>query len=195
MIKPATEFHGEGRAKDGLAAWCKSCVSAYDREVYSADPEPARARAKVWAKDNPDKRRIISRCYYARNPEKAAAAIRRWKDANPERNKANKNRNQQQRRARQLGAARTEEWTTEGILERDGWTCRVPKCLCPDGRRIRPDAPVRWRGTADHVVPLARGGSDIPDNLRAAHQACNSGKNSALDEEETRPRAQRVGGV
>lgn len=30
--------------------------------------------------------------------------------------------------------------------------------------------------TIDHVVPLARGGSDTIDNVRAAHRACNRAK-------------------
>jgi len=29
-------------------------------------------------------------------------------------------------------------------------------------------------GTADHVVPLAEGGTDTDENLRAAHWTCNT---------------------
>lgn len=35
-----------------------------------------------------------------------------------------------------------------------------------------------YADTIDHVVPVARGGSDHPDNLRPAHTSCNSSKGS-----------------
>jgi hypothetical protein len=62
------------------------------------------------------------------------------------------------------------------IYERDNWQCRMPVCLCPDGRDINP----RLRGTAspwapslDHSVRKSEGGSNKRDNLRAAHRWCN----------------------
>ena len=167
-------------------------MSEYGKARYAANPVATRRRAKAWAEENRERRRSISRGYYARNKDKAAAAVKRWREANRERSRATNLRAEQARRANKLGVERTEEWTTKGILDRDAWTCRAPRCLCPDGRAIRPDAPVRWRGTADHVVPLSRGGSDSPDNLRASHQACNSAKNNALDDEPTRPRGRRT---
>jgi 5-methylcytosine-specific restriction protein A len=30
--------------------------------------------------------------------------------------------------------------------------------------------------TADHVVPVSRGGGNDPDNLRPAHRFCNTGR-------------------
>jgi len=59
------------------------------------------------------------------------------------------------------------------ILERDGWRCY----LC--GR----DTPKELRGTyednapeLDHVIPLSRGGSHLPDNVRCSCRACNINK-------------------
>lgn len=56
------------------------------------------------------------------------------------------------------------------VLERDGWMCH----LCGEG--IPEDAiyPDPLYGTADHVVTVLAGGSDDPDNLRAAHFRCNT---------------------
>lgn len=34
--KPLTEFHKNGRAKDGHLGTCKQCVSKYQRERYAA---------------------------------------------------------------------------------------------------------------------------------------------------------------
>lgn len=59
-------------------------------------------------------------------------------------------------------------WRT--ICERDNWRCWIckeaidPLLMVPDKRG----------GTADHVVPLSKGGADTDANLRAAHHGCNS---------------------
>jgi len=60
-----------------------------------------------------------------------------------------------------------------GLLElvagRDGWICQ----LCGEPvSRIRDRSPLS--PSLDHVIPLARGGSDAMPNLRLAHVACNS---------------------
>lgn len=61
------------------------------------------------------------------------------------------------------------------VLDRDGWWCQMPVCLCPDGRAIDPALAQGdpWAATVDHVEQRARGGGNPPGNLRAAHAACN----------------------
>jgi hypothetical protein len=56
------------------------------------------------------------------------------------------------------------------IGARDGWSC----WLC--GGTVDQNASLNGRmgPTADHVVPLACGGSDDDSNLRLAHRSCNS---------------------
>ncbi|WP_030724066.1 HNH endonuclease [Streptomyces sp. NRRL F-2580] len=54
------------------------------------------------------------------------------------------------------------------ILRRDNHTCRYCGASAPA-------VPLR----VDHVVPVALGGSDIPDNLVTSCEPCNSGKSSA----------------
>lgn len=82
------------------------------------------------------------------------------------------------RRARARASGRV--WVNRfAIFERDGWLCGI--CGDPVDRDAKvPDlaAPV-----LDHIVPLARGGIDAPDNLRCAHYYCNSVKRDQLDEE------------
>jgi 5-methylcytosine-specific restriction endonuclease McrA len=65
----------------------------------------------------------------------------------------------------------------QAILERDNYTCRY----CGE----RPDPTHYWHSMAgrygrwmalihvDHVIPKSKGGTDDPDNLVAACQACN----------------------
>lgn len=46
--------------------------------------------------------------------------------------------------------------------------------LC--GQALHPDLPAGhpMSATADHIVPISRGGTHAMNNLRAAHFACNS---------------------
>jgi 5-methylcytosine-specific restriction endonuclease McrA len=64
------------------------------------------------------------------------------------------------------------------VLDRDGWQCQMPVCLCPAGRAIDPGLPVTgpWGASADHVRERSRGGRNSMGNLRAAHRACNGAR-------------------
>lgn len=53
------------------------------------------------------------------------------------------------------------------VLRRDNHTCRYCGRAAPEAKL-----------TVDHVVPVALGGSDKPDNLVAACADCNAGKSS-----------------
>lgn len=54
------------------------------------------------------------------------------------------------------------------VLNRDGHTCRYCGGRAPDVEL-----------TVDHVVPVALGGANVPDNLVAACKDCNAGKSSS----------------
>lgn len=83
--------------------------------------------------------------------------------------------------AKKYGAPYTPGITRRAILERDGWICKMERCLLPD-RAIDPDVPARRdgvipdeRGTADHIVPLSEPATPghVWSNVRAAHRLCN----------------------
>lgn len=54
------------------------------------------------------------------------------------------------------------------ILQRDGWTCHY----CGDRAT-----------TADHLIPKARGGLSVPENLTACCVPCNSAKRDRTHDE------------
>ncbi len=65
------------------------------------------------------------------------------------------------------------------IAERDGWTCH----LCGDSidRERHYQGWINPEGASvDHVVPLSRGGSNDPANLKAAHWSCNVRRGNRL---------------
>ena len=64
----------------------------------------------------------------------------------------------------------------EHVLARDGLVCG----LCGD--RINPEvkSPNPQSLSLDHIVPVVRGGSHDPSNLRPAHRGCNSAKGARI---------------
>lgn len=53
--RPLDEFYKAAGTRDGLRGDCKGCFQARAAARYRANPEPARERAKQWARDNPDR--------------------------------------------------------------------------------------------------------------------------------------------
>ena len=70
--KGSGEFHKDSSRKDGLAAYCKLCKSAMDKE-YMAVPgrsEKRNARSKAWREANPDRSRELATSWNRDNGEK-----------------------------------------------------------------------------------------------------------------------------
>jgi 5-methylcytosine-specific restriction endonuclease McrA len=67
------------------------------------------------------------------------------------------------RRRERLQMVRRASYDRYEIFERDGWRCWI----CGE-------AVTEEDASIDHVVPIAQGGADAPDNLRTAHRDCNS---------------------
>ena len=64
------------------------------------------------------------------------------------------------------------DYTLTNLPDEHGQRCKGNGCK---GCVPHPD-----RFEADHVIPLAKGGSDTLDNMRAAHRRCNSTKRARL---------------
>ena len=110
--------------------------------------------------------------------ERNRQASRRWRAANPHKvaEYARRAKPRTHRRRALSTGVRLD------VFERDGWQCQIAECLCPQGRAIDPTLKGSpWAGQIDHVRPLARGGSDLKENLQAAHRACNRAKWTFVD--------------
>lgn len=82
---------------------------------------------------------------------------------------------ERKRRAIKRGA-KHEPYRSREIFERDAWRCQLcRKRVCRGLVAPNPKAP-----TIDHILPLSRGGGDVPGNVQCAHFICNSRKNDAL---------------
>lgn len=62
------------------------------------------------------------------------------------------------------------------IFERDGWMC----WLCNEPVDPTLSRRAKRGATIDHVVPLSKGGADVPENVRLAHMQCNREKSTRI---------------
>lgn len=199
-FKPATtEFFAPSKGnKIGLRPECRVCMTERRRQHYEANREKVCEAVRQYRMANPDKLRERNRRYCRENPEKVRAGrlrryhanIERERERNRRKYRANpaKNREQSYRwldahpekrqeyahryRARKRQAEG--EHTAEDILAQ--YKSQKGKCWwC--GKKIK------GKYEVDHRIPLARGGSDAPENLVIACQFCNRSKGARLPHE------------
>lgn len=184
--KPCKRCGGTRKHKRGECAQCKR---EYDRRRRETNPERLKENGRRWQQANPEKVRESARRRREKNPEKARESVRRWRQENAEKNRentriwrqANPGRNKenirqwcennpdklksygQKRRAKERGAEgkfTAAEWR-EVVRQQDG------RCLaCGKTAKL----------TADHVIPLDKGGSNDISNIQGLCKICNSSK-------------------
>lgn len=152
------------------------------RATYSRNKESRRTRARAAyqrSKATPDRANsdrakyqqnraailVKSAISYAANPEPIREKSRAYRKANPDRMATHAN-TLRARKASASGAHTAAEWNS--VKEYFGFHCAY--CLRHEsecGKLCR-----------DHVLPLARGGSDDIENIVPACRSCNSSKNA-----------------
>lgn len=123
-----------------------------------------RAAIQEWKDANPDLVRAMWDRTYAKHKAKHFEKTARWRRENPEAYSAIRDR----RRAAEAGAAGS--YTAEDVrhlLQTQGRVCRYCDCLLT-------------KFHVDHFVPLARGGSNGPENLVLSCPTCNFRKGAKM---------------
>lgn len=195
--KPVGEFHKHKCGKDGVRGQCKTCVLKSNRLYNAANPEKIREVNAAWRKANPEKGRQYKKNYRMANLEKERARgkaylavnlekeqarkkawvennlekrreiARAWVRANPEKIAANKHK----RRARKLDAEGTH--TAADVAKQ--FSLQGGKCYwC--GVKLKKSGKGKFH--VDHVIALARGGSNGPENIVCSCPSCNFAKNA-----------------
>jgi len=114
---------------------------------------------KTWIEANPDKNRNTKNSWGKRNPEYG--------------------RLKEHRRRARMYLVENEKYTEAQVLETYGLNCHI--CLQPidlnSPRRTNKDG---WENGLhlDHLVSIAKGGSNTLENIRPAHGLCNTKKGS-----------------
>ena len=130
------------------------------REYYYANWEQRRAAAKAWTEKNKDKKKATDRAWYEQNRDRVAANSRAWGKRNPDKRKAI------------AVANRAARENAPGVCTAAQLRSRVAfygnRCAYCGGPYEH----------LDHVIPVSRGGSNWPANLRPACAKCNGMKHS-----------------
>lgn len=138
---------------------------AYNKRKYAArDREKARLDHKAWRDANPEKVKAIWDRNYQKNKAAMKERIKRWLLANPEAANAARDR----RRAKEAGA--------EGYYTKDD----VRELLRHHGRTCFYCSAPLTKFHIDHFIPLARGGTNYPENLRLSCASCNCSKGAKM---------------
>lgn len=188
--------HGHGTTRYVLDRKCVVCRRKQGRAAYAANPEPtkARSRARVaadperkraddarWRAENAERKRETDAAYRLANPERVTENRRRWQRENRDRHNENNRRSARNNpdsirrnviayRGRKRGAAG--HFTTGQaalILTAQGGKCAY--CEVSEDLHI------------DHIIPLARGGSNWPWNLQWLCAHHNKAKAARTDAE------------
>jgi 5-methylcytosine-specific restriction endonuclease McrA len=166
-------------------------INARHAKNYATDPTKKDASTKAWRETHRESDRAHSRAWQKANPEKANARSKRWRKANPEQARAiaatsrkknidkNRERNkkfrsmnpdrlkiyQATRRSRKLLADgfHTLEEVQELYKKQQGKCAICSETLCTNYHE-------------DHILPLARGGSNWINNIQLTCPSCNRSK-------------------
>jgi 5-methylcytosine-specific restriction endonuclease McrA len=187
LTKELYEFY-DGRWGKKCKVCVKSRVQQYRREHSEQYAQYEKARAnlphrvearrkyqeehreqiaqykKIWTANNKERLDASKRSYYERQREEVLVRSKRWAENNPEKVRQAKTNNLRKRRAARhasRGTFTVEEFRE--LCERYG-----NKCLaCGDTEAVL---------EADHIVPLAKGGSDNISNTQPLCRSCNRKK-------------------
>lgn len=183
QVFPASNefFHRHKSRKDGLSDSCKTCNKERASKWQQQNREKQRQTGARWR----EKHRVSAREYFRKryqdnreqelerkriarekNPEKFRQKNREWTQNNPE--KAQAKRLHHVARKHNAEGSFTDEDIKRMTQEQDG--C----CYYCSERTVL---------TVDHKTPLARGGSNYPDNLCMACRFCNSQKGARTEAE------------
>lgn len=204
--KPLPQFGKRADAKDGHAHWCKACQSAYDRRPermakhrihnqtrYANNPEfregrkryikdryatneqyreATRDRSRKWAEDHHDRVLTKHRHYWHKVVDKEqynASKRQRRKERYRTDPVFRQKRIAEGRFAGKIRKARLRG--SRGTFTRREWEDLCAsygnRCLCCGS-----EGPL----TADHIVPVSKGGKNTIDNIQPLCMPCNSRK-------------------
>lgn len=169
--KPCRNCGGNEWYKNGS---CVACAKERSRRRQAANPDKhnganRRYRAanrekgaeysRRWQAANPGKGAERQGRYRAANPEKVRESIRHWYSANPEK-AAEYHHRRRTRKTAAGGSFTAAEWKAL-VKHQNG------RCLgCGKKEKL----------TADHIIPVEKGGSSNIDNIQGLCKPCNSRK-------------------
>ena len=161
----------------------KEQIRAWSKQHYLDNKEAYDQRSREYYLANREKCNEYGRQYYVENRDAMRAAMKLYRDNNPDKVGAMNAVKKARRKAAFTDNHTTKElhayWRSIGL--------DPAICAYCDG-----EVGDHWKRSAgDHIVPLARGGHDVIENLNPCCKPCNSSKRVSLLHEEWTPPNQR----
>lgn len=152
--------------------WCRECGEPYPgmRIDGSCPPCSVLRRKEINDTDyerHREKRLSYIQEYRRRNPGKQSAWNNKWRERNPEKSRAIRSKAQRKRHKAIQGDYTFEEWKALKLKYKN---------RCPGCRRYEPEIKL----TVDHIMPIARGGTNNIENIQPLCLSCNSKKQTRL---------------
>ena len=186
VTRDVSEFHVRRKSLDGLSLICKACTKTKHAEHYAKKKEACKAKAKEWARANPEKRVAIRKKSAAKHIDKKRAAgrdfQRRRREVDPINYRLDGRRFANLRRSRlqKNGGNISYEWWKALFEVFEYSTCLY--CGKEDQKL-----------EMDHFIPVSKGGRTEVGNLVPCCITCNRSKSTKMPDEWIHPR--RIDGV
>ena len=164
-VKSLSEFSKKSDRTSGYASECKECDNAGTQKSRQENKDLVLKSNATYRENNREKIRAWHRKNYAENRDELLAQKLEYQ----KNNKAVRDAKNENRRARRVDA--------EGSFTKKEWIdlCNKygNKCLCCGEKK---------KLTADHVIPLEKGGTNYITNIQPLCGSCNSRKHTkAID--------------
>lgn len=155
---------------------CIDCISDFHARWYAKNRTKKLADNRQWASENPEASRAKTRRWRERNPEAVAVKNSEWQRNNPERRRDLDRQkraaapavylaHQANRRARRAGVTGSHTAADlASIFKAQRGRCAYCRSDLKLGKHV------------DHIIPLARGGSNDRSNLQYLCPSCNCAK-------------------
>lgn len=166
--KVLSEFGKFSRSKDGLKAWCKSCVKLYNVQHHQKNKTKHNEQSRAYHLQNKERMNALGRANAAANRERERERALRAYYKNPNKYKI-------RARAREMLLNSMEELVTPEEIEQmfidQQGLCAYCECHISTGYHI------------DHMLPLSRGGQGDWSNIALTCPFCNLSKKDSTPEE------------